>query len=105
MYKLTDINDEIIVEGEIVIITDNYISIDDTNIGVSSFNNIKLYKDNVLIDILGYKNNEDSDFSKWGVTQRKAFKLIVKQINVLRELNGLPAFTNQQVINALKNES
>ena len=51
MYKLKNLNNNVLLEGENLIITDNNISIEGTKLTGLSFDGVKLYKDDVEIDI------------------------------------------------------
>jgi len=48
--------------------------------------------------------DEEVNYDIWSRREKAMLKLLVKEINTLRGLHGLPARTKQQVMNALKNE-
>ena len=49
-------------------------------------------------------DNNNADYEQWSAHEKIMLKLIVKEINILRGMAGLPARTNVQVKAALKAE-
>lgn len=51
-----------------------------------------------------YKLDKEVDYLKWSASERRRFKLLIKLINRLRVKDGDPAYTKEQIMQALKGE-
>lgn len=102
MYKLTDLNDSIIAEGEDIAIRDNVIRLGGVELRGISLDNFKLYLDDVEVNISDFKKDNDVDFDRWTVEEKAILKLLVKHIDQHREVDGKLPLTNEQIKTALK---